>query len=770
MTTAEREEAFGSTTVPARYRAGLEVDVSADVADVIEDILSACNGRIAYTGAGYRVQVGDPQPAVATLTDADILSTAQQSFAPFLPLAETVNSVSATYPEPEEGWQQQDAPALIVTDYEDEERGRRLPTTVDLPAVPYREQVQRLMSAALAEARRARRHSVTLPARFWSLLPGDFLDWTSERNGYDAKRFRVDGVVDLPNGDIRVDLTEVEPSDYSWSAQTDYTPLARGSVTGQPVGAASVTGFALAPASVPDGTGTARRPAILLTWADPGDGGVDAVRWQVRLPDGTAVSAGRTPDVELLGHYVVEGVLPGQAYEVRARFDAPGRPTPWTGWTSVTAPDVRLTQDDLADELSGKVDEAFERHDAVLEDATGTVGALREIVDDHETDRLIAITGNRVHIAAENVVRADVVATARTDFESADNALQVNIDAIDTALAAARTDFESADNALQVNIDAIQAQINDLNSLPAWDSTTTFDIDDQVTHEGSMYVALQPSTNVEPPDAAYWEKVGEYASLADAVIANSTSIGDLEADVTTLTSSVENNYYTIAETDSAISAATTTLKSDIEDPAGSSIGADLANNYYTSAETDSAIAAEITTLKSEIEDPNGTSVAADLENNYYTSVEADSAISAATSALKAEIEDPAGSSLGALLESDHYTIAEADSAIAAANTALRAEIEDPNGTSLGATLEAGYYTIAEADSAISAATSALKSEIEDPAGTSVAADLAQNHYTSAETDSAIATEISALKSEIEDPDGTSVGAGPDGELLHERGG
>ena len=134
--------------------------------------------------------------------------------------------------------------------------------------------------------------------------------------------------------------------------------------------------------------------------------------------------------------------------------------------------------------------------------------------------------------------------------------------------------------------------------------------------------------------------VDEYdGNISQLTLADLSSLATDIDNTYTNTSTLEQNYYTAANADSAISAAITTLKSTIEDPSGTSVGADLNNNYYTSAATDSAISFASTNLKSIIEDPNGTSLGADLSNNYYTAADADGAISAAITELSATVGD-----------------------------------------------------------------------------------------------------------------------------------
>lgn len=94
-----------------------------------------------------------------------------------------------------------------------------------------------------------------------------------------------------------------------------------------------------------------------------------------------------------------------------------------------------------------------------------------------------------------------------------------------------------------------------------------------------------------------------------------------------VTATLEQNYYTIAETDLAISATTTDLSAAIGD-----VAANLANNYYTRAATDSALAAVQTSLSAQIG-----AVDANLQTYYYTIAETDQAIASQTSTLSSQI-------------------------------------------------------------------------------------------------------------------------------------
>lgn len=239
------------------------------------------------------------------------------------------------------------------------------------------------------------------------------------------------------------------------------------------------------------------------------------------------------------------------------------------------------------------------------------------------------------------------------------------------------------------------------------------------------------------------------------LVAVSSATTTLQSSIDSVSGNLTQNYYTSSETDNeistAVAAAKLVLSSDIDN-----VSANLENNYYTSASTDNAISVAQALLKSEIENPNGSSLGATLDSDYYTAASTDSAIAAAQLAVKSEIEDPAGFSLGATLNNNYYTSTDVDgeisTAVAAASLALQSDIGN-----LSSTLTNNYYTTTETDGQISTAVSALSTtlaaDIDD-----VASDLSLNYLTTAETNGAISTAVSAatqtLQSNIDDVSST----------------
>lgn len=340
-----RLQVQGPDGLEPQFVTGGEITVDTTIGDAVDKLLTGGNARLIESAGVYKIRVGEPDAPVAFFTDDEIISTEEQTFTPFFGLSETVNGITATYPEPNEGWNTKAAPPLYNATYEVEDGNRRLLTDVPMDYVYRSGQVQRLMKAALNEARRARRHTFVLPPSYWTLEPGDVISWTSERNGYVNKLMRVDGVTDKANLDVVVDLTEVDPSDYDWDPDTDYTPPVFAPIgtirpTPQPI-----VDFAAVAAVAVDSNGNNRRCAILLSW-DGDQPDVDQVMFEVRTAfDLGVIYVGRTERVDVGSMLIAPGtLLPNTGYQIRARYNtySGNRPFEWSDWIPVTTLDIRL--------------------------------------------------------------------------------------------------------------------------------------------------------------------------------------------------------------------------------------------------------------------------------------------------------------------------------------------------------------------------------------------------------------------------------------------
>lgn len=475
LTAQQKTDIYGTTDPVPRYRAGAEILVDTPIAEALEQIGLSCNAVFADTGSHLRILVGEETTPTFSITDGDFRSTKEQNFNPFPPLAEAINGITATYPSPVDLWEVQDAPPLYNATYEAEDDDRRLVRNVDLITVPWAEQVQRLMKAAMAEARRARTNVGTLPASYWDINPGDYIEYQSTRNGYPAdKIFRVSAVAALADGDVSVSLLEMDPDAYAWTPSTDYvSPPASDYPAILNLPAVTINDFTVKPSYVQDGDGTPRRPAILLQFDNPDQpGAIKAIRYQVRLAaSGRIVTDGATSDLEAEAHLISENILPLTAYEVRIRTQGPRNGT-WTAYKPVTTLDIRLSEKDLRQELQDRFDAAFERHDAALETIySGNVAEL--LAEVRINDAIIAaraVTDSATAVIMEEAT-GDSFAAVATDItlittEQSAQATQINTVIAETnanaaAIVSEQTARTTADSAIASDVTALTSRVDD---------------------------------------------------------------------------------------------------------------------------------------------------------------------------------------------------------------------------------------------------------------------------------------------------------------------
>lgn len=330
-----------------QWRAGLEVSVFDEPASIIEELLRGCMGQIADVGGVWRIRVGAPALPVWSFSDDDVIVSSPQDLTPFPSLSNTYNAVTATFPDPEMGWEPSEAPARYNAAWETLDQDRRLSADLNLSATPYANQVQRVMRAYIEAQRRFASHIITLPPEAGMLEPLDTVSWASAANGYTAKGFEVTEIAyDLQGGNAQPSLSEVDPADHNW-VQAFELPFNRPSIAVSARSAALVGGAGASGIALTDGANASRRPAVRIVWTAPSAGAFRGLEWELRVAGQTAVRSGSTQAITTGEVTIAEGVLPATDYQTRLRWIA-DQDVEWTAWLAATSPDLRIGTADLA--------------------------------------------------------------------------------------------------------------------------------------------------------------------------------------------------------------------------------------------------------------------------------------------------------------------------------------------------------------------------------------------------------------------------------------
>jgi hypothetical protein len=302
------------------------------------------------------------------------------------------------------------------------------------------------------------------------------------------------------------------------------------------------------------------------------------------------------------------------------------------------------------------------------------------------------------------------------------------------------------------SINSLQSQVNEIINIPAYSATETYQVNDQVTYNGSLYKATQTTTGNLPTNTTYWTLIGNYTSLGDAVAAHTTQINSLNnglateiSDRTILYNQVNNattglpatrtmlidNYYTKTAADLAISGqltsyvTSTSLSTQLGNYTNTAL---LEQGYYSKSGTDNAISQQLTNYVSTTVltgTLNNYATTANLTTNYATKTDVNQAKSDVTTTLTSAYQAADTTTLNAAqtytqgyayAKSQTYTKSDVDSAVSSTSTTLTSAYQAADTTALNSakSYTEGYayaksetYTRSEANGQISSATSTL---------------------------------------------------------------
>jgi hypothetical protein len=476
------------------YLSGGQITVSSLPADALDSLMTACHGKITEVGGTYKVQLGIPDSFSAAFTDDDILSTENQTYTPFLTLANSINGITGTYPDPTQAWQTITAPPLYNTTFEAQDGSRRLLANPTFDLVPYAEQVQRLMSSALNAARQERSHTVIMPPPFWAIEPGDTVRWNSVRNGYIDKDFVVTATSDQGNCDVGLSLLEIDPTDYDWDHGNFRAPTS-GPTTFLPVPPQGIIDWFAVGTIINDSNGSPRRPAIALSW-DGNMPGVVGVQYEVRLKaDSSAVTGGRTDQLAAGTILISESLLPNTLYQARGQYlpSAP-RDMLWSDWLDVTTPNVLFSIADFDAALTALVNQSFAQ-------ANGQIAQIADQIAEVAADQDAA---NRLD---KHTVKNEIVETVATTTAAIDV-----VSNIATSTSAALSTYQISTN---VTLGTLSSNVSTLFSTTATTNSTLASLTSTVTADvGSLSASV--STNSAAIATVNGKVAGQYTVELDS--------------------------------------------------------------------------------------------------------------------------------------------------------------------------------------------------------------------------------------------------------------
>lgn len=192
---------------------------------ILEDMLSSCAGRLAYSGGKFRLLGLAWAAPSLTLDEEDLRGPMKVQTK--RSRRDRFNAVKGTYANPLNQWQPSDYPAVTSETYETQDGGQRIFAELALPFTTRAGMAQRLAKIALVRNRFER--VVTYPAKLagYDCKPGEIIAIDNDRWSWSGKTFEVlewkptmdqgdEGGAPYPGVDLV--LNESDESIFDWAS------------------------------------------------------------------------------------------------------------------------------------------------------------------------------------------------------------------------------------------------------------------------------------------------------------------------------------------------------------------------------------------------------------------------------------------------------------------------------------------------------------------------------------------------------------------------
>ncbi|MCG6233117.1 phage tail tip protein J-related protein [Vibrio furnissii] len=205
-----------------RYRCNYAFMADQQPRKVLDAIRATCDGMSLRVAGRHALQVGAYYgPGVVTIGEDDILDDI--SITPDVRRRDRINTVTATYTDPDSNWNEVDMPRVVHDAYFEQD-GYDIIEDMDLKAVPSPYQAQRLALINILTVRNAVSIELACNLRATQLLPGSVFKLDFPENKWDGVEFKVEKWKYGNKGVITLVAKQTMASHYTWDESTAIVP------------------------------------------------------------------------------------------------------------------------------------------------------------------------------------------------------------------------------------------------------------------------------------------------------------------------------------------------------------------------------------------------------------------------------------------------------------------------------------------------------------------------------------------------------------------
>lgn len=229
-----------------RYTIDGVVNADQAIGDVLQNMLTACNGTLYYSGGEWRLRVGVYEPSIMSFTLDDIRSDI--TLPTRVSRRDNFNRVVGTFSDASGDWIEADYPPVVSAQFLAEDAN--IENSLDLPLtyVTNGSRAQRVAKQVLFRSREQMTFSADFSLKAMDVEVGDIVDLTITEYGWSAKEFEVVNwrmTIDAERGaQVSMTLRETSQAAFDWDAEE--SALAANNTTLLPYYEAVAVGISLA--------------------------------------------------------------------------------------------------------------------------------------------------------------------------------------------------------------------------------------------------------------------------------------------------------------------------------------------------------------------------------------------------------------------------------------------------------------------------------------------------------------------------------------------
>jgi hypothetical protein len=457
-----------------RYLMGTHIDAQQPVSEVLARIRTAMAGYIVDRAGEFAILTGVTQSVAGTFSDEDAIVGQPISFSRFRPRPEVATAVHGNFSDPLQQWQSVDFPPREDED-DDAAMGERLTRTNDYSMVFSVSQAQRLAEIDRRLSMLQANGSITLPAKFIVMQPGDW--WTYDSGRWGERTVQITDVTLNANLTVTISWREIDAYAYNWSTAGEIEYAPNPIAPGRGTLITAVPSFAVEPGTA-IGEGGVQKPIIKASWTPIADPTVDGIIVEYRKVDDDEVLTFLASDPGIGFANISSGVQHLTDYEARARIvTTPQRGWTWTSWLPVTATEEvtgpaigvvpgGVTPEALAPEILDRInveipsiaDLGIQRADDAFKLVQDTIASVALVQEQTRRQTEVVREEGAARVSqAFNTAASDTAAEASIRF-AADATLQSAIDTTNASAALEILARSTGDSALAQAATDLSAQ------------------------------------------------------------------------------------------------------------------------------------------------------------------------------------------------------------------------------------------------------------------------------------------------------------------------